>query len=201
MSWTDDRVALLRDLWGQGKTATQIAQALGGVSRNAVIGKAHRLELPGRASPIQRGGGAKARPANDPGASAQAQSAQAQSAQAQSAQAQNAQAQEAGKPKAVTADRPARDAKQPPTYVSPAAAEAAGPPPGRRVPLADLGHRDCCFPLGDPSKPDFGFCGARAEPGLPYCAAHAAMAYQPAARGKMQAAAVYAEKIAASAAG
>jgi GcrA cell cycle regulator len=191
MSWTDDRVALLRDLWGQGKTATQIAQALGGVSRNAVIGKAHRLELPGRASPIQRGGGAKARPANDPGASAQAQSAQAQSAQAQ----------EAGKPKAVTADRPARDAKQPPTYVSPAAAEAAGPPPGRRVPLADLGHRDCCFPLGDPSKPDFGFCGARAEPGLPYCAAHAAIAYQPAARGKMQAAAVYAEKIAASAAG
>ena len=184
MSWTDDRVALLKDLWGQGKTAAQIAQALGDVSRNAVIGKAHRLSLPGRASPIQRSGSAKARPANDPGQGAKAQ--------------EPAQAKPAG---AERPDRPERNAKQPPTYISPAAAEAAGPPPGRRVPLADLGHRQCCFPLGDPSKADFGFCGARAEPGLPYCAAHAAIAYQPAARGKMKAAAVYAEKIAASAAG
>lgn len=53
MSWTDDRVALLKKLWGDGKTAAEIAKELGGVTRNAVIGKAHRLKLSNRASPIQ----------------------------------------------------------------------------------------------------------------------------------------------------
>ena len=45
MSWTDDKVNKLKDLWGKGNTASQIAQIIGGVSRNAVIGKAHRLNL------------------------------------------------------------------------------------------------------------------------------------------------------------
>lgn len=54
MSWTDDRVALLTKLWGEGKTAAEIAATLGGVTRNAVIGKAHRLKLSGRVSPIQQ---------------------------------------------------------------------------------------------------------------------------------------------------
>ncbi len=55
MSWTDERVALLKQLWGEGKTAAEIAKELGeGVTRNAVIGKAHRLKLSHRASPIQQ---------------------------------------------------------------------------------------------------------------------------------------------------
>ena len=54
MSWTDERVALLKRLWGEGKTAAEIAKALGGVTRNAVIGKAHRLKLSNRISPIQQ---------------------------------------------------------------------------------------------------------------------------------------------------
>ena len=54
MSWTDERVALLRKLWGEGKTAAEIASALGNVTRNAVIGKAHRLKLSNRVSPIQQ---------------------------------------------------------------------------------------------------------------------------------------------------
>lgn len=54
MSWTDDRVALLKKLWGEGKTAAEIAGELGGVTRNAVIGKAHRLKLSNRVSPIQQ---------------------------------------------------------------------------------------------------------------------------------------------------
>ncbi len=55
MSWTDERVTLLKQLWGEGKTAAEIAKVLGdGVTRNAVIGKAHRLKLSGRASPIQQ---------------------------------------------------------------------------------------------------------------------------------------------------
>ncbi len=54
MSWTDERVALLKRLWGEGKTAAEIASELGGVTRNAVIGKAHRLKLSNRVSPIQQ---------------------------------------------------------------------------------------------------------------------------------------------------
>lgn len=54
MSWTDERVNLLKQMWGEGKTAAEIAKLLGGVTRNAVIGKAHRLKLSGRISPIQQ---------------------------------------------------------------------------------------------------------------------------------------------------
>jgi GcrA cell cycle regulator len=54
MSWTDDRITLLKKLWTEGKTAAEIAKALGGVTRNAVIGKAHRLKLSNRVSPIQQ---------------------------------------------------------------------------------------------------------------------------------------------------
>ena len=54
MSWTNDRVELLKKLWGEGKTAAEIAKTLGDVTRNAVIGKAHRLKLSARVSPIQQ---------------------------------------------------------------------------------------------------------------------------------------------------
>src|SRR5256885_15297496 len=53
MSWTDERIDRLKELWSQGITASQIAEALGGVSRNAVIGKAHRLGLQSRPSPVK----------------------------------------------------------------------------------------------------------------------------------------------------
>jgi GcrA cell cycle regulator len=64
MDWTNERVEELRRLWGQGQTASRIADLLGGVTRNAVIGKAHRLGLRGRPSPIRRDeNGVAARPA------------------------------------------------------------------------------------------------------------------------------------------
>ena len=53
MSWTDERIETLKAMWEAGQTASQIAEALGGVSRNAVIGKAHRLELQARPSPVR----------------------------------------------------------------------------------------------------------------------------------------------------
>lgn len=54
MSWTDERVEQLKSLWTEGLSASQIARALGGVTRNAVIGKVHRLGLAGRATPSAR---------------------------------------------------------------------------------------------------------------------------------------------------
>src|SRR5210317_279720 len=59
MSWTDERVELLKKMWGEGQSASQIAKELGGVTRNAVIGKVHRLGLSNRTS----SGGAAAAPA------------------------------------------------------------------------------------------------------------------------------------------
>ena len=54
MAWTDEKIAKLQELWGKGMTASQIADAIGdGITRNAVIGKAHRLKLPSRPSPVK----------------------------------------------------------------------------------------------------------------------------------------------------
>lgn len=63
MAWTDERIDKLKSLWGQGLTASQIADELGGVSRNAVIGKAHRLGLESRPSPVKAGEQPAATPA------------------------------------------------------------------------------------------------------------------------------------------
>jgi GcrA cell cycle regulator len=65
MSWTDERVELLKKLWGEGKTAAEIAKELGGVTRNAVIGKAHRLKLSNRVSPIQQNKKVSPKPVED----------------------------------------------------------------------------------------------------------------------------------------
>jgi len=63
MSWTDDRVETLKKMWGEGQSASQIAKELGGVTRNAVIGKVHRLGLSNRAG--SGGNAAKAAPKAD----------------------------------------------------------------------------------------------------------------------------------------
>src|SRR5579872_7203325 len=55
MSWTEERIERLKKMWHDGATASQIADELGGVSRNAVIGKAHRLGLEQRPSPVRPG--------------------------------------------------------------------------------------------------------------------------------------------------
>lgn len=65
MSWTDERVALLRKLWGEGRTAAEIAKELGDITRNAVIGKAHRLKLSNRVSPIQQNNKKPSKPVDD----------------------------------------------------------------------------------------------------------------------------------------
>ncbi len=169
MSWTDDRVELLRKLWGEGRTAAEIANELGGVTRNAVIGKAHRLKLSGRSSPIQKS--TKKRAANS----------------------------NATKLKAVEKKAPVaavKAVKVEPEAAAPVAVEKAGMSIAamdeisekdknkKRIPLADLGAGQCRWPLGDPRDKAFGFCGCKAQAGSVYCAEHAAIAYQIVSRGR-----------------
>jgi GcrA cell cycle regulator len=157
MSWTNERVELLRQHWLEGKSASQIAGLLGhGLTRNAVIGKVHRLGLAGRikspsaAPPRQR---------------------------------------EAPAPRAPAAPRPAprivRGATalavdhEPMLDTQPIHYESVVLPMSLRVTIVELKEAMCRWPLGDPSSPDFRYCGSQTASG-PYCAHHGGMAYQPA---------------------
>lgn len=166
MNWTDERVELLKKLWLEGLSASQIAAQLGGVTRNAVIGKVHRLKLSGRArasntQPRQK----KATPASAPRAMA-ARTPQpiAQSVGAAALQTQ-IDARAASKPDL----RPV---------------ENVVVPMSRNLSLIQLGEHTCKWPNGDPLAEDFSFCGNEAEDGSPYCHYHGRLAYQPASERK-----------------
>ena len=142
-TWTEDRIAILKQLWGAGKTAAEIAEQLGGgVTRNAVIGKAHRLGLSGRASPIH------------------------------SKTVSQAKAADSGRQTAPAAPKRQKMTDETSQIL----------PEGKGVSLMDLDAKTCRWPCGDPKKAGFKFCGANSLPGLPYCAEHAAIAYQGSTR-------------------
>ncbi|MBB5753340.1 GcrA family cell cycle regulator [Prosthecomicrobium pneumaticum] len=166
MTWTDERVELLKRLWGEGLSASQIANELGGITRNAVIGKVHRLSLSGRARP------AAAAPARPRKATAGARPAT------------NARP-------AAPAAPPPRPAIAGNTAIK--LAPAAVPEPRRetrgngevvvpislRASLMTLTEQTCKWPIGDPGGDDFHFCGNRSKVGVPYCEYHSRIAYQP----------------------
>ncbi len=202
MSWTEERVEILKKLWAEGKSASQIAKELGGVTRNAVIGKIHRLGLSNRDG--GKGGG-KARVAKvetAPKAAAPAEEAPVEATPPRPEAAAEAEATEA-----------------PATEAAPTAGEEADmsnvtqlpqrrPVPGQPLPpqpstaeidpetlatvrevekkalklsLMELTERTCKWPIGDPATDEFWFCGLPVQPGKPYCEAHVALAYQPVA--------------------
>jgi GcrA cell cycle regulator len=204
MSWTDERIDRLKELWTQGMTASQIADELGGVSRNAVIGKAHRLGLQSRPSPVKPNEAA-------PAAEEAAPAAAAEPAAAPEPAPWDEQAEEEAPAPAATEAAPAAegepDAPRPPEKPAPqirsigpggflrqAPGEQQSPippaPPRRLVPakpspeiadktsLLDLNEKICKWPLGHPGEPDFHFCGSPANPGFPYCVQHCGVAYQ-----------------------
>jgi GcrA cell cycle regulator len=162
-TWTDERVELLRRLWLEGLSASQVAATLGGVTRNAVIGKIHRLGLSGRGkastpSVQVRPRTAKARRADAPSMSAPLQGTSSQQAD----------------------PAPIQDAVRAPRLSDTTAlTDEANFPPCERVTIMDLRDSMCRWPIGDPTLADFGFCGARCAPGVPYCTHHAQIAYQP----------------------
>lgn len=175
MSWTDERVETLKKMWGEGQSASQIAKELGGVTRNAVIGKVHRLGLSNRAT----GGtkpAAKGKPAVKPAAKAKP----------------------AAKPKVAAAPAPAPKPNLPARKVIIPAGQPLPPQPSaneispealasvrevekkaKKIGLMDLTERTCKWPIGDPATDEFWFCGLDAQAGKPYCEAHVGVAFQP----------------------
>lgn len=153
MAWTDERVETLKKLWAEGLSASSIANRLGGVSRNSVISKVHRLGLPARVT--------TQRLAQSHGGKLAAKRVRARQKAAKAAQKPPTalQAVFATEPFAPTEDLviPARERKT----------------------LLDLEANDCRWPIGDPKEAGFHFCGKAKVTGLAYCEFHARRAYQP----------------------
>ena len=191
MSWTDERVETLKKMWGEGQSASQIAKELGGVTRNAVIGKVHRLGLSNRAG--STGSAAKAAPKEKPAAAPAA--------------ATKPVAKPAPKPKAAPASTPPKEEPEldengiPISAARRAIIPAGQPLPpqpsaneispealakvseiektAKRLTLMELTEKTCKWPVGDPATDDFWFCGLAVQQGKPYCEAHVGVAFQP----------------------
>lgn len=163
MSWTDERIALLKKMWKEGKSAAEIAKTLGkGVTRNAVIGKAHRMGLSGRPSPIKKP------------APASKKEAAAAPARKESKDVKKAAPPAGGKANPALA-KEAEELKK---------IEKEIVPLGGGVSLLELTERMCKWPIGDPREADFTFCGRGIRVGTPYCPDHASMAYQSSSRSR-----------------
>lgn len=176
MSWTDERVEKLKELWAEGMSASQIAKTIGGVTRNAVIGKVHRLGLSNRGGPAADE--AKPEPAAKPAAAA--------TPVPEPAAAPSPAEEPAAAPVARRSPPAIRDATQPRAPGAPTPEEEAARATlaeiekiARRVDLLELTERTCKWPIGDPTDDDFAFCGLATVPGKPYCAHHVAVAFQP----------------------
>jgi GcrA cell cycle regulator len=153
MTWTNDRITTLNELWSAGFSASQIAQRLGGVSRNAVIGKVHRLGLAGRAT-TSRHRRSSPRCASVPGA---------------------------GRGIARRSARPAFHVRSHRTPAKPKvrALPELGPAPPIPITVQTLSGLTCRWPQGDPKVPDFHFCGRRkTRADVPYCDHHLAIAFR-----------------------
>ncbi len=160
MAWTDDRVELLKKLWAEGLSASQIANRLGGVTRNAVIGKVHRLGLSGRTTTsrakVQR---TRRRPAHTPNRGARSQM----------------------RSHGNTALKPAFSPNAEAEYqFAPAPIMELVIPLNERASILTLDDTKCRWPIGDPGDEDFHFCGRHSDAGDPYCEHHSSIAYQPA---------------------
>lgn len=189
MGWTDERVELLARLWSEGLSASQIAGQLGGVTRNAVIGKVHRLKLEGRAKPPVAAESAKPQPELVEDAdetvvemeiAPRMVASHAQPAQLRSVGRTMNSLQGAGL-KGATALKmePEVDlvAEALPERVM-TTGEVV--PISRNLTLVQLSDRTCKWPLGDPLSPDFRFCGNHSNDASPYCLYHTRIAFQPA---------------------
>lgn len=153
MAWTEDRVETLKKLWTEGLSASQIAKEMGeGVTRNAIIGKVHRLKLSGRATP-SRPPRPRAKPTPKPRVTT-----------------------------TTTAPRTLTPSTRREMPAPPAPLEPKPLPSGEFATVLTLTNHICKWPIGDPATPEFRFCGRKSSATSPYCEFHASQAYQPQSR-------------------
>lgn len=152
VSWDEARIEQLKKLWSEGLSASQIAGELGGVTRNAVIGKVHRLGLSGRA---------KSKPAAVARPRQKVVKAPVRTTQV------------------VTRGNLAMVELVDATPVEMPQRENVVVPMSRKISIMELREGVCRWPIGDPMHADFAYCGGDCSVGKTYCEAHSRMAYQP----------------------
>ncbi|MBS0560659.1 MAG: GcrA cell cycle regulator [Proteobacteria bacterium] len=172
MEWSEEVIGRLRVLWGEGHSTAEIGRRLG-VSKNAVVGKAHRLDLPARPSPIRRDGSGATPRVRAPRRVAGPTLPPLSSTH--------------GATHAAMVTRPVPVAPRPAPVPAEPRAEAFAAPPApvavAPVPRPQPAPRPfartvaCCWPIGEPGTKSFRFCDADATPGKPYCQEHAQLAY------------------------
>jgi GcrA cell cycle regulator len=160
MEWNDETILRLRTLWNEGLSTAEIGRRMG-VSKNAVVGKAHRLGLAARPSPIRRDASGSASPRPAAPRRVVGPTLPPLAATLSSADEVRSEPRPAVKP--VAADPPV--------------AVAAVSNPVRAVPPRPLRMAACCWPIGEPGTKSFRFCSDEALPGKPYCGEHAQLAY------------------------
>ncbi|WP_444463275.1 GcrA family cell cycle regulator [Rhodobacter capsulatus] len=204
MSWTDERVELLKKMWTEGQSASQIAKELGGVTRNAVIGKVHRLGLSNRvegaAAPVAPVAAAPVKPAA-PEPVAPAAAAAPPRVEPEPEPVRPTLTAVPPRPAPVPPQPVAAVAPVPGVVRKPALVPAGQPLPpqpslneispetlasvrevekrSRKISLMELTERTCKWPIGDPATEHFYFCGLPSSAGKPYCEAHVSVAFQP----------------------
>ena len=200
MSWTDERVETLKKMWGEGQSASQIAKELGGVTRNAVIGKVHRLGLSNRtgAAPTPAPAAAppvapavatgKPAPRDKPAAKVAAPSEDDIESATGAVEADAPEDDDAMDEAPMSAARraiiPAGQPLPPQPSLNEISPEALAKvneveKTARKLTLMELTEKTCKWPVGDPATDNFWFCGLAVQQGKPYCEAHVGVAFQP----------------------
>lgn len=184
MSWTDERVETLKKMWGEGQSASQIAKELGGVTRNAVIGKVHRLGLSNRAGTGTTKAEAKPKVAKaepKPKAAPKAEPAPAKPAAPVSDVVTTAPPPRSAARRAIIPAGQPLPPQPSANEISPEALAKVSEveKKAKKISLMELTERTCKWPVGDPATDDFWFCGLPVKAGKPYCEAHVGVAFQP----------------------
>ncbi len=181
MSWTDERVEQLKKMWSEGQSASQIAKELGGVTRNAVIGKVHRLGLsnrtgPATTKPLKEKPKPEALAKPEPIARAaeprEPEPAEKPAPERSQAISPRKQIIPAGQP---LPPQPSANEISPEALASVREVEKKA----KKISLMELTERTCKWPIGDPATDNFWFCGLPTQQGKPYCEAHVGVAFQP----------------------
>tara|TARA_B100002051_G_C16718911_1_gene631130 strand:- start:121 stop:717 length:597 start_codon:yes stop_codon:yes gene_type:complete len=188
MAWSDERVAILKKMWLEGNSASEIAKELGNITRNAVIGKVHRLGLSNRDTNVSKSGSSS--------------NTITKSVKRGRPPKANTETKKRGRPRNL---KDARDFPEPMNGKDKSTSSLGNTKipndnnlkvvsdlsdetlknllklesKSKKISLMELTERTCKWPIGDPSTDSFWFCGHESEPGKPYCKTHISIAFQP----------------------
>jgi len=177
MAWTEDRVEKLKTMWTDGNSASQIAKALGGVTRNAVIGKVHRLGLSNRAGSIKSN---REKSSLRPTSKVRSKPSGPKVKTIIDTHIPEKNAIIPMRKPILTPGQPLPPQPSANEISPEALANVKEVEKGaRKLSLLQLTEKTCKWPIGDPATEEFWFCGLAAQTGKPYCEAHVGVAFQP----------------------